>query len=209
MCLASANGDQMRLFLFCLIFIVSAGFAVAADQSIERPPDPPLNAVKYFQASPPLVRQYSARHSAGIRGVLNLKDGCLRIGKSIPTLDYELIFSEDVHGLYLKHIYDSKKYRIGDYVSGGGGAYTAYPGQSREGCAPEPVNGYAYFISFHMEFPPLFGLRTDCPYGRYDGGDGMCLPYPGTVNDCPKGTVQVEDGTCEVTQSSISLTKPE
>jgi len=190
----------MRLIIYGFILFGLAQIAMAKDQTTERPPDPPLSEIKYFHSSPPFNKQYFQRHMARFHGVLNIKDGCLRIGNSIPTLDHELIFNEDEDGLYLKHIYDGQKYRIGDTVSGGGGSFSAEPGQSRDGCIPEPVNGHAAFITFHMTsiFPP--GLRTDCPYGRYDRGDGMCIPYPGVIN-CPKDTIQLEDGTCVVVQN--------
>jgi len=162
--------------------------------------DPPLDEVKYFVSSPPPPGLNFGYHTAAISGELNIKDGCLRIGKYIPTLDHELTFSEDDQGLYLKHIYEEKKYRIGDIVSGGGGYMTALPGQSREGCKPEVLNGNAYFVSFYMSRLPPPGIRTDCSYGQYGRGDGMCVPYPSLIN-CPKGSTQMDDGTCEVIQA--------
>ena len=185
----------MRLIFFYLSLYLSMNSAFAQDETGKYQSDLKLSDIKYFHSSPPPPGIAYGRHTALIRGVLNIKDGCLRIGKSIPTLDHELMFNEDEQGLYLKHIYSEKKYRMGDTVIGGGGSYTAEPGQSREGCVPEAENGYAYFISFYMEVQPPKGLRLDCPYGRYDRGDGLCIPYP-KFNNCPADTEPLEDGTC-------------
>lgn len=183
----------MRLMIYSLAFFGLAQSAMSKEPSADRAPDPPLSEVTYFHSSPPVPGILYGRHMAALGGILNIKDGCLRIGNSIPRLDHELIFNEDENGLYLRHIYDDHKYRMGDTVSGGGGGFGAKPGQSMDGCTPEQPHGY--FMTFHMGIYPPAGRRTDCPFGRYDRGDGLCVPYPGVIN-CPKGTVQLEDGIC-------------
>ena len=197
----------MRLIVFCLSLMylglcLSINSALAQDETGKYQSDLKLGDIKYFHSSPPPPGITYGRHSALIRGVLNIKDGCLRIGKTIPTLDHELMFNEDEQGLYLKHIYSKKKYRMGDTVTGGGGLYTAKLGQSREECVPESENGYAYFISFYMEVPSLIGRPSDCPYGRYDRGDGLCILYP-KFNSCPADTEPLEDGTCVQKASKV------
>ena len=185
----------MRLMIYSLAFFGLAQSAMSKEPSADRAPDPPLSEVTYFHSSPPVPGILYGRHMAALGGILNIKDGCLRIGNSIPRLDHELIFNEDENGLYLRHIYDDHKYRMGDTVSGGGAAFSAEPGQSKDGCTPESINGQASFMTFHMDIYPPAERRTDCPHGRYDRGDGLCVPYPGVIN-CPKGTVQLEDGIC-------------
>jgi hypothetical protein len=188
--------DFMRLKLSSLIYLLPVCLAAQAIAQVnDKPSDAPLNEVKFFQALPPPPGQAYGRLTAAVGGVLNIKDGCLRIGKSIPTLDYDLIFSEDEDGLYLKHVHETHKYRMGDKITGGGGYGTAAPGETREGCTPEPENGHAYFVSFYLESGYFTGLRTDCPHGRYDNGGGKCVPYPSAFK-CPEGTYPTEDGVC-------------
>jgi len=172
----------MRLILSSLICFMPVCLAAAAMAQV---------SAKHS----PLPGQAYGRLTALVGGVLNIKDGCLRIGKSIPTLDYDLIFSEDEGGLYLKHVNGMRKYRMGDKVTGGGGYGTAAPGESREGCTPEPENGYAYFVSFYLESGFSTGLRTDCPHGRYDNGGGKCVPYPSAFK-CPEGSVLTDETVC-------------